>query len=142
MSALADAPLATLTAELADFLHLPDDLDLPQLCSVQLLRERDSSEWEVSAQLGGNWAIDDVHDYEQIRAWAATGDGQVNLGAPHAGGFRGSWREISATISFVGVRVKVWTLVCGDFEPPQSADQVAAALLLETAGTGTDGAPC
>jgi hypothetical protein len=138
VSTLTDTTLTTMTRQLADFLDLPDTLDLPELCNVQLLRSRGDSEWEVQAQLAGTWSRGDLDAYEQVRAWSVLGGGTVRLGRPVHGGDH-SWRRIDTTVCFVGVRVVVWTHVSGDFEVPPSADGLAAALLLDTAGVGSDG---
>lgn len=139
MTTLADAPLSTLTAELAEFLGLPAVLDLPELAAVQLLRRTGDTGWQVIAQLGV--CADDPTSYEQIRAWSALGDGAIELGPSHPGGVHGTWRKISTSVSFVGVQVTVWAHVAGSFEaPPTTADLLAAVLLLETAGARSDGA--
>lgn len=112
-------PLDTLTTQMADFLDLVDSQGLPPLHEVTLRRSSRETEWEAAAQLSAL----DSEGWQAVREWSIATGGSVHLGEVHYGS-RGYYRRLDVTVSYAGLRVRVWCHVpAGDPVPAWARPQ-------------------
>jgi hypothetical protein len=115
--------LDDLTTQLTDFLDLPDTLDLPRLCHVQLERKQHEPGWTARAQLERFYG---APAWEALHAWHAATGAPVEVSKPSSHGTATPWRTISLVVSCAGLQVRVWAHV-------DAADPIPAWAQPETA---------
>ena len=103
--------LDDLTTQLADFMELPDTLDLPKLYHVQIERKQGDSTWTAKAQLSRYYG---APAWEALRAWHAATGAPVTVSEPSRYGSGKPWRTISVTVSNAALTVAVWAQVDAD----------------------------
>lgn len=108
---------------------------MPAIGAAKICANHVGQAAKIEIQLHG-WNKTDQDKWESILTWARHINGTAVLSQPNA---KDTFRELAAVGEVLGVRVRVWQHAAPDFEPAQPADALAAALLLETAGAGSDG---
>jgi hypothetical protein len=103
--------LDDLTTQLGDFMELPDTLDLPRLCHVQLERKQDQPGWSARAQLARYYG---QPAWEALHAWHAATGGTVDVSKPYTGSGLTPFRTISIIVSVAGLEVRLWAHVDAD----------------------------
>lgn len=109
--------LDDLTTQLTDFMDLPDTLDLPRLCHVQMERKQDQPGWTARAQLARYFG---QPVWEALHAWHAATGGTVDVSKPYTGAGE-PFRTISVIVSCAGLEVRVWGHVAADDSVPEWA---------------------
>ena len=124
--------LTDLTRDVAHFLGLPGDLDLPELASAALHRSRNDPAWIVKAQLRGCGS--DTDRWNALSAWAAFLGGIAVRGrawesSQHPSGY--CW-EGRVMVTFAGTVIEIWTGLDAEFELPEQVHVTGpvAALLI------------
>lgn len=114
-------PLTTLTAEMADFLGLGPDLDLPALGRVSMQRWSHRPGWEILAYADER---DAAHAIDTVYAWARYAGSTVRLRTPYAGGHMPSGWQLSLEAQIVIAEVPI--TIAANLDADAYAEAMAA----------------
>jgi hypothetical protein len=109
--------LTDLTRDVADFLGLPADLDLPQFASATISRQAAAPAWDVKAQLRTG---SDEETWAALTAWAAILGGSPSRGRVWSSPQRPSgycWEGL-VVVSVAETTIEVWGPLDAEFELP------------------------